>query len=128
MADLCGQLGYPALPEQVTKRLEELWQRLDQAVFVAEVEGHVAGWVHVYACPTIESEPYAEIGGLVVDETQRDIGVGKALMAKIEEWSRRGGFSEVRLRTNMFRKDAHQFYKAIGYENFKTQLTFRKFL
>jgi GNAT superfamily N-acetyltransferase len=84
--------------------------------------------VHVYACPTVESELYGEIGGLVVDKDQRGQGVGKALMAEAESWASGRGIREIRLRSNILREQAHQFYQAIGYEIIKTQLTFRKAL
>ena len=126
LARLAVQLGYPSNPEQVTSRLARIQSRPDQAVFVADLDGQIAGWVHVYACPTVESELYAEIGGLVVDEQQRGRGVGKALMAQAEDWVREHGIREVRLRSNIIRKEAHLFYAAIGYEKIKSQFTFRK--
>ena len=128
LTGLAGQLGYPSSAAQVATRLARILSHPDQAVFVAEVEGRIAGWVHVYACPTVESELYAEIGGLVVDENQRGQGVGKALMAQAETWSRSLGIHEVRLRSNIIRKEAHQFYEAIGYGKIKSQFTFRKAL
>lgn len=126
LAALAGQLGYPSTPEQVAKRLAVILANPDQAVFAAEVDGQVAGWVHVYACQTVESELYAEIGGLVVDENRRGQGLGKALMAQAEAWARQHGILEVRLRSNILRVEAHQFYAAIGYEKIKSQFTFRK--
>ena len=112
----------------MASRLAGILSHPDQAVFVAEVEGRIAGWVHVFACPTVESELYAEIGGLVVDENQRGQGVGKALMAQAEAWASDLGIHEIRLRSNILRKEAHQFYEAIGYEKIKSQFTFRKTL
>jgi GNAT superfamily N-acetyltransferase len=128
LASLAGQLGYPSSADQVATRLAGILSHPDQAVFVAEVEGRIAGWVHVYACPTVESELYAEIGGLVVDENQRGQGVGRALMARAEAWALGLGIHEVRLRSNIIRNEAHQFYEAIGYEKIKSQFTFRKAL
>jgi GNAT superfamily N-acetyltransferase len=128
LAGLAGQLGYPSNPAQVAARLADILSRPDQAVFVAVVEERIAGWVHVYACPTVESDLYAEIGGLVVDENHRGRGVGKALMARAEAWARGRAIHEVRLRSNIIRREAHQFYLGIGYENIKSQLTFRKAL
>lgn len=128
LAALAGQLGYPSTPEQVASRLERILSQPDQAVFAAEVDGKIVGWVHIYACPTVESELYAEIGGLVVEEQQRGQGTGKALMAQAEAWARERGIHEIRLRSNTIRMEAHQFYEAIGYEKVKSQFTFRKML
>ena len=126
LARLAGQLGYPSSTEQVTTRLARIQTQPDQAIFVAEVEGQIAGWVHVFASPTVESDLYVEIGGLVVEENQRGQGVGKALMVQAETWSRELGIHEVRLRSNIIRQEAHQFYEAIGYKKIKSQFTFQK--
>lgn len=104
LAGLAGELGYPSTPDQVETRLAGILSRPDQAVFVAKVEEWIAGWVHVYACPTVESDLYAEIGGLVVHQDRRGQGIGKALMEKAETWSRDRGIHEIRLRSNVIRK------------------------
>jgi GNAT superfamily N-acetyltransferase len=128
LADLSGQLGYLSTPEQIKVRLAGIFARPDQAVFVAEVDGQVAGWVHVFACPTVELDLYAEVGSLVVDQDQRGCGIGKALMEKAEAWARQRRIYEVRLRSNVIREEAHQFYETIGYEKIKSQFTFHKVL
>jgi GNAT superfamily N-acetyltransferase len=126
LADLCTQLGYPSTTEEVKRRLKTILEQTGHAVFVAEVDGQAAGWIHVYASQTVESEPCAEIGGLVVDKTHRGQGLGRALLAEAEMWARQEGISEVRVRSNVIRREAHRFYGALGYENIKSQFTFRK--
>lgn len=126
LAGLCTQLGYPSTPEQVARRLAEILPRPENAVFVAEVEGQAAGWIHVFVSRMLEAEPFLEVGGLVVDEARRGLGLGGALMAEAEDWSRRRGVLEVRLRSNIIRKDAHRFYDSLGYANVKSQFTFHK--
>lgn len=128
LADLAGQLGYPSAPEQITNRLAGIFVRPDQAVFVAEVDGRLAGWVHVFACPTVELDLYAEVGSLVVDQELRGRGIGKALMEEAEAWARQRGINEIRLRSNVIRNEAHQFYETIGYKKIKSQFTFHKVL
>lgn len=126
IAELCGQLGYPSTAMQVTHRLVQMAGFPFHALFVAETGGQVAGWVHVHAYPLPESDFHAELGGLVVAETHRGSGVGKALLAAAEAWAIRNGCSELWLRSNVIRKEAHRFYQANGYENIKSQHTFRK--
>jgi GNAT superfamily N-acetyltransferase len=126
LADLCTQLGYPSTTEEVNRRLETILEQTGHAVFVAEVDGQAAGWIHVYASQTVESESCAEIGGLVVDKAHRGQGLGKALLAEAEMWARQGGIPEVRVRSNVIRKEAHRFYEVLGYENIKTRFTFCK--
>jgi hypothetical protein len=47
-------------------------------------------------------------------------------MAEAERWSVERGVLEVRLRSNVIRKDAHRFYESLGYANVKSQFTFYK--
>lgn len=124
---LCGQLGYPTQPPAVQTRLAEILAAPAQVVYVAEapLQG-VMGWVHVLRVCYLEAEPFAEIGGLVVERGQRGLGIGRALMAAGEAWARHQGLATVRLRSNIVRKEAHIFYQRIGYTIEKTQLTFGK--
>jgi GNAT superfamily N-acetyltransferase len=96
------------------------------ALYVAETGGQISGWAHVHAYPLPEMDFHAELGGLVVAEAHRGSGVGKALLAAAEEWARRNGCRELWLRSNVIRTEAHRFYQGRGYENIKSQHTFRK--
>jgi len=128
IAILAGQLGYPVSAEDAQQRLEVLQTDDDHAVYVAESNGHVVGWVHVYVACLVIIDRQAEIGGLVVDEDNRHCGVGRLLMHKAEEWAREKACWAVYLRSNVLRKDAHAFYEQIGYPLFKTSRSFRKVL
>lgn len=129
IADLATQLGYPSSTEQVLVRLRTLPQDASHAVFVAEDgAGRVIGWAHAYALHFVGSDLRAEVGGLVVDESCRSAGAGKALMARIEDWAREKGLAAVTLRSNVIRQPAHKFYEKLGYTRIKTQHAFRKVL
>ena len=68
LAELSGQLGYPSTHDQVESRLREIQATAEHAVFVAELAtGEVAGALGVFVMRTMEADPRAEIGGLVVD-------------------------------------------------------------
>jgi GNAT superfamily N-acetyltransferase len=67
-----------------------------------------------------------EVAGLVVDKDCRGQGVGKELMKAVEGWAKEKDCVIVSLRSNIIRKEAHTFYKNIGYEIVKEQYTFRK--
>jgi GNAT superfamily N-acetyltransferase len=88
----------------------------------------VVGWVHAFASRLVESDPHAEIGGLVVNERFRGRGVGKLLLRHAERWARQKDLSSIYLRSNVIRKGAHVFYESLGYQNIKTQHAFRKAL
>ena len=126
-AELARQLGYPTTAAQAGERLRRAAQTPDAVVLVAEAAaGRVVGWAHAFGVYLLESEPYAELGGLVVDEGERGRGVGRALVAAVESWAREGGFASVRLRSNVVRERAHAFYERLGYERVKTQHCFRR--
>ncbi len=123
---LCDQLGYPSTPEDVARRLGQMQGFDHNALFVAEVDGRVAGWIHVIAFTLPEMDFHTEIGGLVVDEAHRSLGVGRLLVEHAEAWARAQGCREILVHANVIRSRAHKFYEQSGYENIKTQFTFRK--
>jgi len=88
----------------------------------------VVGWAHVFVHALVESDTFAEVGGLVVDERERGQGIGKGLMSRVERLARARGARNVSLRSNIIRKDAHAFYEKLGYRIIKTQFAFRKTL
>jgi GNAT superfamily N-acetyltransferase len=129
IAVLCRQLGYPTPQEEVERRIEHIRQREEHAIYVAQrTSGEVIGWVHVSAHHLLLAAPHAQIGGLVVHEDHRRLGVGRLLMERAERWARERGCQAVSLRSNVIRREAHAFYEAIGYRHIKTQRAFRKLL
>ncbi|MFY9529950.1 MAG: GNAT family N-acetyltransferase [Candidatus Acidiferrales bacterium] len=129
IAELSGQLGYPSTYDQVETRLREIQATAEHAVFVAQLAtGEVAGALDVFVMRTMEAEPRAEIGGLIVDERYRSQGLGQRLMERADEWAREKHCAEVGLRSNVIRDRAHAFYERLGYRVVKTQKAFRKML
>jgi GNAT superfamily N-acetyltransferase len=127
LAELSGQLGYPARPEEMKQRLARVQPDEDHAVFVAEQrERGVVGWAHVFLYHSLENPTHAEVGGLVVDERCRSHGVGHRLLARAEQWAREKGCGTIGLRSNVIRERAHTFYGREGYKVIKTQKAFRK--
>src|SRR6266446_350849 len=131
IAQLSGELGYPASAAQVATRLRQLTPVSKHAVFVAEspdAATGVVGWVHVSVAHLLESDIRAEVNGLVVAEGQRSAGAGAKLLEAAEEWARRRGCRGMNVRSNVIRERAHGFYERNGYEHYKTQKAFRKAL
>jgi GNAT superfamily N-acetyltransferase len=56
------------------------------------------------------------VSALVVDERHRHGGVGRSLLAAVENEARRRGCALVFLTTAERRKDAHAFYRRLGWE------------
>ncbi|MEA4909743.1 MAG: GNAT family N-acetyltransferase [Chloroflexi bacterium] len=127
LAELCGQLGYPSETAQVQQRFDLIAASTQQAILVVEhSRDGVVGWAHVLRQCFLESDPFAELGGLVVSERHRRTGVGRALMAGVEEWCAQQGIESIRLRSNTIRHAAHRFYQQMGFTVEKTQYTFVK--
>jgi GNAT superfamily N-acetyltransferase len=127
VAELTGELGYPASAAELLSRFQSIGERADAQVYVAQgADGLVIGWVHVYGAYLLESDPHAEIGGLVVADGARGRRIGAALMSAAEAWALEHGYGSVRVRSRIARAEAHGFYEHLGYNRVKTQHTFRK--
>jgi GNAT superfamily N-acetyltransferase len=129
VAELTGQLGYPAGVEAIREQVVALASReTDRAVFVACVGGQVVGWIDVALSFHLQSPAYALIGGLVVKEGLRGLGIGKRLCDEAEAWSRARSVFKMRVTSRSTRTDAHRFYLRDGYSEVKTSRVFEKTL
>jgi GNAT superfamily N-acetyltransferase len=127
IAELSGQLGYPAKPTEIAQRLRKIKPASQHAVLVAESpERKVVGWLHVSVSPLLEVQLRAEVNGLIVADDGRSRGTGALLLRAAEHWARSRGCKSMSVRSNVIRELAHQFYLRHGYEHYKTQKAFRK--
>jgi GNAT superfamily N-acetyltransferase len=127
IAELCGQLGYPAKPAEIARRLRKIKPANQHAMLVAESpQRKVIGWLHVSVSPLVEVELRAEVNGLVIASDERSRGTGALLLRAAEDWSRSRGCRSMSVRSNVIRERAHQFYLRHGYEHYKSQKAFRK--
>ncbi len=126
IAILATQLGYPSNTEETEIRLRGVLAEPGSEVLVAEDEGSVIGYGHVFGAHRVDSEPFAEIGALVVDETRRSRGTGAALVAAMETWAVEHGIRELRVRSNVVRERAHAFYDRMGFRRIKRQQIFAR--
>ncbi len=126
IARLSGQLGYPSTAAETARRLADLGGNGEHAVFVAEGDQALLGWIHVRVSHLLLADTPAEIAGLVVDEHHRSRGVGRLLMQRAEQWAADQGCRSVRLRSNVIRDRAHAFYARLGYSVTKSQKVFSK--
>jgi len=116
LAELAGQLGYPAPAARLAIRLEGLLARPDEhRTWVARADGRAIGWLHAYVARHLVDDPYVEIGGLVVADGERGHGVGPRLIAEADSWARTLGFDRIGVHSNVLRVDAHRFYEREGF-------------
>jgi GNAT superfamily N-acetyltransferase len=124
LAALSAELGYPVPTDVLRRRIVDL--TLEHAVFVGDDARRVVGWIDVGLSFHLQSGTRAEIGGLVVSVGSRNQGIGRQLLLRAEQWAREKGMSEVLLRSNTKRTDAHRFYLRENYKQTKTSAVFRK--
>ncbi len=91
-----------------------------QLVLIAQDAGTPVGFVHAEAVqrpasPLRGGHRHIQVHGLGVDESARRRGIGRLLMAAVEEEADRCGASEVRLQRHAFNEEARLFYEALGY-------------
>jgi GNAT superfamily N-acetyltransferase len=129
IARLSGELGYPADTHAIRARLAGLLSGERHYVAVADAaDGRLLGWTHVEQRRHLVDEETAEIMGLVVDSHGRRGGVGRSLVAAIEQWAAARGLGRIVVRSNVMRAESHPFYEALGYARKKTQHTYKKAL
>ena len=127
LAELSGQLGYPASPQQIIMRLAAIEATHAACVFVAEdARGRVIGWLHVARAAHLTGDAGAEILGLVVGESMRGDGIGADLLRAAEDWARSHGATQLHVRSRVERERAHRFYERTGYARSKLQIVFGK--
>lgn len=127
VARLAADLGSTITSDSVGAAID--WLQSDEgAIFVADASEHLTGWIHIYRSHVIQTEPFAEVGGFVVDPLNRGDGVGQRLLEAAERWASANDLTLVRVRSNIVRSNAHRFYERRGYDVEKTSYTFSKSL
>jgi predicted N-acetyltransferase YhbS len=129
VAELTIQLGYEASEAEIKERIAVLLLNAqNQIALVACVGGDVVGWIEASIVRRLQSEPHTFIGGLVVKDGMRGLGVGKRLCAEVEAWTKNKGLTVVRVTSRSTREGAHRFYLREGYRQTKTSVVFEKVL
>lgn len=122
---LSAQLGYKINAQETAEQIRNVISHPDHCAFVIANQEKILGWIHAFKTFRIESKPFVEIGGLVVDENHREKGIGNKLVEKIKEWSRENNNHTVRVRCNTKRTEAHLFYNKTGFTESKEQKIFQ---
>jgi len=93
----------------------------DIGLFVAEVEGQVAGFVQVLVrdtppWPILVPRRRAFVDSLAIRKEFRRRGVGRALMGQAHGWAVAKRAVDIELNVFEFNQPALAFYRALGYE------------
>ena len=125
VAELARELGYDVTPNDASLRIAGLEAR-SECAYVAVSDGTVVAWIHAVDRRLLQEPAVLEIGGLVVAEPSRGIGIGQRLVEAVNRWGRRRGHNRLLVRSNLTRLDAHGFYEGLGFANDKTTHTFSR--
>ena len=121
-------LGYAECTQEIVEKKFAGLDAKREAVFVAEVQGRLAGVIHIERYDVLYFPSMSNILGLAVSSDFRRQGIGNALLKRAEQWALDHKINTVRLNSGGTRIQAHQFYRAQGYVGDKTQLRFMKYL
>ena len=118
IAALMGELGYPSEVRDIPARLSALAGDPTTIIWLGELDGKVVavGTGKVFHAIN-QNAPVAWLTALVVAENARGRGVGQRIVRVAEEWARAKGASKLALTSALHRKEAHEFYKRLGYEH-----------
>ena len=116
LARLSTQLGYPADTASMPERLTRLADDANARAFVASNREGIVGMITIHLRHTLNhSTPIAQITLLVVDESIRSRGAGRALVEAAEQGATARGAKRVAVTTALDRAGAHAFYERLGY-------------
>jgi len=104
----------------------------DQVVFVVPRDngglcGMVEARVRAFA-NGVDEAPCAFVEGWWVDADMRQTGIGRALIAKVEEWARGRGFHELGSDAELNNTVSHRAHAALGFEERERVVCYRKLL
>ncbi|WP_101446182.1 GNAT family N-acetyltransferase [Pontibacter ramchanderi] len=124
LALLSLQFGYKVRKTEMAERIAQLLAHQEHCGFVACVDAQVVGWVHGFYTLRLESAPFVEIGGLVVEENLRGQGIGRQLIMQVKAWAMEKSVSKLRVRCHTSRVETHTFYRKLGFAESKEQKVF----
>jgi diamine N-acetyltransferase len=111
----------PAGPVSEPEYIQALLADENVGLFVADVDGQVAGFIHavVRESPALSifvPRRYAVVDTLTVQASHRRRGIGRALMAHVQEWAIAKGATAIELNVHEFNREAIRFYEGLGYK------------
>jgi len=88
------------------------------SLLVAEEDGKILGTTVLVILPGLAHDisPFAVVEYVVVDEKWRRRGIGKLLMDYVAARAKEAGCYKIMLTSDKRREEAHEFYKALGFE------------
>ena len=119
-------LGYEYPFADTEKRLHTIMANPSHCIFVAELDGVVAGYIHLEDYDTLYFDSLKNVLALTVLPEFRRRGVATHLLSKADEWAKATGASGIRLDSGIERVGAHACYRHNGYQEVKLHKYFKK--
>jgi len=126
--ELCRiSLGYDFTEEQVEANVRKLIGSKENLLMVAVNEDdEVVGFIHANNHDPVYAPPMKDIMALAIYDEYRHIGIGKQLVAAVEDWAVKTGARGIRVNSGIEQKSAVIFYKSCGFDYIKTNYNLRK--
>lgn len=122
-----NSLGYNYPLDSTDARLRTILEKSNHAIFVAETDNRVIGYIHGCDYDILYAPKVKNILGFAVDKAYQNQGIGTALLKALEQWAEDTGAKGIRLASGSTRVNAHRFYENRGYTCDKSQLRFIKY-
>ena len=124
--ELYLQLAFTPPPPDRPKPSTEAYRRVfaesnaipGYELLVAEADGTIVGSTVLAILPGMAHgvSPFAVVEYVVVDEKHRGQGIGRILMEYVIDRAKEAGCYKIMLTSDKRRTEAHEFYRAIGFE------------
>jgi ribosomal-protein-alanine N-acetyltransferase len=115
-------LTRPPVADDPRAQRDVFFEHLDHPdcrIYVAEIDGEVAGAVSLWFLPRLNwTTPEAWIPDLYVDPRFRRRGAARALLDACAAAARERGCHALRLDSGHHRAEAHQLYEAYGFSHY----------
>jgi GNAT superfamily N-acetyltransferase len=94
-----------------------------ETAILGELDGQVGGFACVRVVPCLlYAEPYAELTELYVEPAFQRRGLGRALIARVEQLARARGAADLLIMTGVGNPAAQALYRAAGYDTYAVAL------
>lgn len=114
-------------PDEFARKVGDILESNDAVMLVVELDGRVVGFAEAYI-REISGNPYRQdvkygfLQSLGVAAPLRGQGLGRSLVAAVEDWARAHGATELRTEAWEFACGPLRFYERLGYTTFERKL------
>jgi len=114
-----GEQKIDISPDSMQRIFNEISEIPGHYFLVIEKDDYVLGTLYLQVVPNLShnGSPWAMIENVVVDKKQHRNGLGRLLMEYAINICRESGCHKVQLMSMSKRKEAHQFYRSMGFKD-----------